>query len=466
MKRNGVMFTTRISSLGNSLRLDRSRVTPWIIFLLAALIRGFVLLIVFHYHNSQDMLNLTPDSSNYVGGAQAIISDGFLVNRRELFYFPVGYPLLLAVSFLLWGIQTLPILAVQVLLSSWTCVLIYLIALEAGLTRRVAFIAGLLGVFSITSIALSSLVLSDTVYVFLFAFSLWLLIRALHTGRLHFFLLAGTVCGGAMLVRPIGKYWPFVMVLVTLGYHFVQRARTDFRAPDLARLLRGAILGCLIACLIPVPWVIRNYRVHGFPVMAITTISARSTIAAKAMGNVVGQDYRKVQQEWEQEYLSKHAGQPRLLEGLCHQAQIKTQEVESEYPLEVVGAYAEWSWENISEPDYLLPILLPPASRTVDTISGFLRDHGLLRARFYLSIAGLIILIFGRHYRATLFLGAVYGYCACTIGAFPYQGSRYFLPGQLSGWILMATTIVFMVMILIEFTHRIQRFAKTSLNRT
>lgn len=40
-------------SCGNheSSRLDRSRITPWFIFLLAALIRGFVLLPELHYHN-------------------------------------------------------------------------------------------------------------------------------------------------------------------------------------------------------------------------------------------------------------------------------------------------------------------------------------------------------------------------------------------------------------------------------
>jgi 4-amino-4-deoxy-L-arabinose transferase-like glycosyltransferase len=418
---------------------------PLLIFLGALLVRVVVLALAYQAHSDTAMLSLTPDSINYVGAARALLHDGFLAHRSELFYFPVGYPLFLAINFFFWGEHALPILVFQILISAGTCTLVFLLAQELGLMSRLGILAGLLYTTSVTSISLSCLLLSDTLYAFVFAASLLSLVQALNSGRLLPFVSAGVLGGIATLVRPTGKFWPLAAVLVALIYYGVQRLTSASSFRFSWALLRGVAVTCLLACLIPVPWVLRNAHVHGFPVLAITTISARSTVAAKAMADVNGQNYRTIQENWEQECIGQQTDRQTSLEDFCRCAMVKTQEVEAKHPLQVIRAYAGWAWENINEPDYLLPVVLPTLEKDVASVNGFQRGNGMLRIWFYLAVAGLIILAIGKHFLPLIVLGMAYGYCACTIGAFPYQGSRYFLPGEIAGSILIATTIVFSI---------------------
>lgn len=432
-------------TLAGPYRHSRGYVFGLLIFTSALVVRILALLLGADHHGLEQMFSLTPDSVNYLTAAKTLLSGGYLAHQKELFYFPIGYSGLVAANLFIAGNNPLPLLLLQVLLSAATCLIVYSLTQLLGLTVRLGITAGLLMSFSITSIALSTLVLSDTVYTFAFATSLWLTVKAASTKNARWLYASGAVCGAAILVRPVGKYWPLALALIAAGIWWIDRFRGIDKPPWGNALSRGTIAMVLVAFLLPLTWVVRNDYVHGLPVLAITTISAPATVAAKTMGNLENRDYRLVQEDWERQYITSHLHDSDLLEGLCRQAQLNSQEVIDNHPVEFVKVYAAWSWENVNEPDYLLPVVIPALGDIAGKITGYLRAHGLLKLRFYLAVTGLLILVVGRCWKVATVLSVAYAYCAITIGAFPYQGSRYFLPGQVVGWILVATILTFSI---------------------
>lgn len=321
----------------------------------------------------------------------------------------------------------------------------------------IAILAGFFATFSITSIALSSILLSNTLFTFLFSASLVVFVRALDQRRIAQFLFAGVLTSLAILVRPIGKHWPIMMVFVALLYAW--SARTSI-VENFRRALPGfgkTMLAGLLAASLLLPWVLRNGFVHGLPVLAITTISARANVASKALGNVQGKDHREIQSEWDKSTIAELNGNPVTIAALCRGTERRMKEVERDYPFEVLKAYAVWSWENINEQDYLLPMLIPPLERANQLVNGFLKRTGLIQLRYYVACLGLIFLLIGKQYRAFVVLGAVFLYYSATVGAYPYQGSRYFLPGMIAGWILAAVAVFSLVVRVSDLFQRATR---------
>lgn len=77
--------------------------TELLIFSIALVIRLLVLLLSFQYHDTNAFLTMTTDVVNYVGAADALCNGEIFSIRNDLFYFPVGYPLFLALLFTIFG---------------------------------------------------------------------------------------------------------------------------------------------------------------------------------------------------------------------------------------------------------------------------------------------------------------------------------------------------------------------------
>ncbi len=427
------------------------------IFATALFLRLLVAYAAWSSHTPDDLLTLTPDSRNYVGAAQALSRGDIFEHRNDLFYFPPGYPLFLALHFNLFGENPIPILLLQTVLSAFTCVMLALIAIEVGLSPPVARLAGFLFAFLITSIALAAIPLSDTLYTFFFALSIWLAMRALKSGGLSAWIMIGLVCGLCILVRPIGKFWPLALMSVSARMLFIRHRIFEIRWTSLFQTLRGPVIAMFIAALCVLPWVARNARVHGLPVLAITTISAPATVAAKAAADISGKEFRAVQDEWDRKFLDQHAGEERAIDGLCRNAKYHTDSIVAHYPMAFAKVYANWTWENLHAPDYLLATAAPRFSGFANRVTEFFKSNGLLRLRFYLAVVGFLLLLIYRQFAAAMILGVTYLYCATTIGAFPYQGSRYALPAQVPGMILIAVVGVTGLQLLRWGFHRVMR---------
>ena len=67
-----------------------------------------------------------------------------------------------------------------------------------------------------------------------------------------------------------------------------------------------------------------------------------------------------------------------------------------------------------------------------------------------LSLIGFIVLLFRRQYYVALILGLIFLYYGLLGGFGPWQGSRYFYPGQISWAILCSISLVTIVQFVIK----------------
>lgn len=170
-------------------------------------------------------------------------------------YFPPGYPVALGALF--WianhvGLdQHLPGVAsgFNVVLGTATIGLLALVARRLFGWRTAAVVAVVLAVFP-TLIGYSSLMLSETLFVFLVAvallLALWHPLTAVHSGLVRLGL-ASFVLGLALLVRPVGA-----LLVVALLVGIVLAGGGARRV-----LLRAGVVVVVVAAVL-VPWAVRN----------------------------------------------------------------------------------------------------------------------------------------------------------------------------------------------------------------
>jgi 4-amino-4-deoxy-L-arabinose transferase-like glycosyltransferase len=192
---------------------------------------------------------ITSDAAGYLDQATRLAEgEGFVTPEgRPASYRSPGYPFLLSLFLRVLDEHYYLIFAFQALLSVLTCLLIYSLAGRCypGCRKQVIFLLSLLYLpFAYYAQAL----LAETVFVFLFLSSLWLLILSMKENR-RLLLPAGIAAGLAALTKPF-----FVLILILLPlWPFL--ARKEHR-----RILwKKIFLFVLFALLTISPWTIRNY---------------------------------------------------------------------------------------------------------------------------------------------------------------------------------------------------------------
>ena len=228
-----------------------------LIFIIALLLRLSFMFLLHQRYTSEDLLNQKYDPGEYVGVAEYLIGlrsdyeNGLLIRG-------VGYPLFIATSFLLLGYNAWSILLPQVIISSVTCVLIYLIAREViGNHYNAAFMAGLLAAFSLTSISLSVNFLSETLFQVLVVYSFYLLVKGFKCNNLLFFIASGVFSGYASLVRMTNVLWPcfIIMAIFIMPKYYLPHPKKDI-------LLKCGVF-TIITLLFVGCWSERNFLIHG-----------------------------------------------------------------------------------------------------------------------------------------------------------------------------------------------------------
>ena len=187
-----------------------------------------------------------------IAGGYGYVYD--LQSRNPTAAWPVGYPVFLALFFLITGPSILVAKLLNVLLSIAVVYLSYLIT-SWLLDRRVAWISALLLAILPGLIVYVGLVSSDLLFMALvlaaFALSLRPVVGDRPPRRLVLLnpLLVGVIAGGAALTRPPGlvliAFWAFVRVLT---------GRSEW--PSLWRWASLVVVGALVVL---APWCIRNY---------------------------------------------------------------------------------------------------------------------------------------------------------------------------------------------------------------
>lgn len=165
-----------------------------------------------------------------------------------------GYPALLSVVYTLFGENNMAVVGVQILIDSLTCVVIGLIA-ESVMSRGF-LVAGLISALNLNMIILSGMILTDTLFLFLFSlFILFAFYYLKHPAKLHIFY-SVSFLSLATLVRPVSYFLiPLLLLLLIAG--LIQR-----------KIKLKKILHTVLIYLIPVVIVFgathyRNYDQYG-----------------------------------------------------------------------------------------------------------------------------------------------------------------------------------------------------------
>ncbi len=386
------------------------------------------------------------------------IAEGTDAYEGGYFFFGPGYAYFLALNDIFFDGRIVLILLVNILLSSFSCLLIYLLGMLLTRSYAVSITAALLAAVSYTSIVLSNMVMSDTLYFFLSLAALTIYLKALSTNRWLLYILAGILTGMAALVRSVGQFWPVVMIVIVLAV----LVRSDrFYLP--IHLRRHTVVKAAVAILIPVvvmtAWMARNDRVHGVFTMAITSANGPANVAAVTLERREGISSKTIMQNWLDEY-KESLDRPELSLGDIYRAyRIHTREViDSLGWSAVIGTYLSLVWENLTEINYLHRALIPRLNDFTIPLEKKIMGSVLHLLCFLLSIFGVIVLIAKHRCRVAIILGTIYLYYAAMIGSFRWQGSRYFFPGQIAWSILVAVSLVFIGRLFIGAGHRM--FAK------
>jgi len=171
------------------------------------------------------------------------------------------YPMYLAGIRLLSGFEQWEnwVAASQYLMGALICVLIVLLGTQIS-NARVGLLAGTMAIFYLDLIYMSVAFLRETLCIFLFLSALSAFVFFLKGGGRRWFLVSSALFGIGVLGRPeTALVGPLLIIL--FWTRLKERLRKDFALAGTAILL--AILPLLL-------WNVRNYRVHGHPVLFST----------------------------------------------------------------------------------------------------------------------------------------------------------------------------------------------------
>lgn len=207
--------------------------------------------------------NFVIDEREYFGAAHMLAEGrGFSFFDTALWLRPPIYVLFLAP---LIGVGDQAVLLAQSILSALTLLPLALIGASLG-GRRAARWTGALGALYLPFTLFAGLLLSETLFVFLFAWAIWALLCAVQeAGSGRYWLwpaVAGALFGLATLTRATAlAFLPLAAVWLLVVMKSSGRSRGWVAA--------GVFLVCGIAVL--VPWTVRNYIAYGRLVAVDTT---------------------------------------------------------------------------------------------------------------------------------------------------------------------------------------------------
>lgn len=236
-------------------------------FLAPALILRLSVLLIAWSHPER---TLTNDSPSYIEPAQYLLRDAVYTHPSAL-RTPV-YPLFLAVIYGLFGENQFYVVLAQVLLGLLTLYLTYKLSNELFPAQK--NLAGILFLaWGSESILSPFYVMTETLFTFLLVCTLLAVLAYFRSSKYSWLVVCGALSGLAILCRPIAVYFPGMILLLLMWEH---------RQKPAGWLKAGAIY-ISVALFIVVPWVVRNDRVVGTPVVSTITGDSLLFYSANAL---------------------------------------------------------------------------------------------------------------------------------------------------------------------------------------
>ena len=188
---------------------------------------------------------LISDDIDYVAlGKSLAHGEGFQLDGHATAFRPPGYPILLALSFRLFGESLLPVRVVQAAADLLSCFVLFLLGRRLFSERAGLIGAGIFALFPV-EVLYVSIMMTETVFTTLLL--LYLLICTGTKASWNTGIVAGIVLGAATFVRPT--------ILLLPAAVFIVRWMTGWKPGENLKAL-GITAGT--ALLILSPWLIRN----------------------------------------------------------------------------------------------------------------------------------------------------------------------------------------------------------------
>ncbi|NOX98091.1 MAG: phospholipid carrier-dependent glycosyltransferase [Nitrospirae bacterium] len=213
-----------------------------IIFISALIIRILFVLL---------MPQEAPDTKRYDDIALSLLSRGDFSTAQGDPAISDGpiYPLFLAAIFSIFGHSLTAVRLIQAIIDSFTCLIIYLIALQMNQRKSIAILASAMAAIYPELIASSAFVLTETLFTFLLSVSTLLLLRAKFKESKVLAVISGIFFGITILCRAVALLIPPFLFLSFLFFSNRKRNLSLITILTIAMLLTIA------------PWTIRNFLV-------------------------------------------------------------------------------------------------------------------------------------------------------------------------------------------------------------
>lgn len=172
-----------------------------------------------------------------------------------------GYILFLALIYRIFGHSILVVKIVQSIFISLSCIITYKIGMDL-FNERIGYYSALVTALHPAFIIISSHIITESMFTFLFAVSILYLVLAMKKRSLKLYLLSGIFLGVSTQVRFTPIFFPF----------FIFAGLFLFYKKKLYALKASATI-LLAVIIIAVPWTIRNYLLSNYAILPLEEYS-------------------------------------------------------------------------------------------------------------------------------------------------------------------------------------------------
>ncbi len=244
-------------------------------------------------------LAIANDSDRYVPIGSAILEGQALVpdaTHTGLLLNTVGYPLFLAVVFLILGHGAGDIALAQLAMSGLLALVVYL-ALERSIGAASAFVSALILLIDPLTILWSMTILTESLLAVVFGLAAVAITAWAQSERPATLILAGILAGLACLVKP------YILVVVGVwaaALFFHPGPDGVSRGRRLLVGLRRALLFVAPTVLLAAPWVIRNALIWDCPgLSSVDRVTMRDFVGAKILSEAEHVPLDQIQAEFQ-----------------------------------------------------------------------------------------------------------------------------------------------------------------------
>jgi len=418
--------------------MKRHRYTiPALLFATALILRLVFFFIMLSDLGADHLIDQYQDPIKYVRAAEFLFGRAD-IGKTELYLVGPGYPLLIGLCTPGGSSAFWPVLIIQIILSTFTCVLIYRTALFLLGNSWIATTAGFLAVVSPTSISLANAVVSETLFFFLQVLSLYLFFKAIGKNQWRIAVFAGLTGGATVLVRSAAMLFPLVLIISGLLMPVVTSAIPR------RQIVIKSIVVALIMLALPTLWGVRNLIVHDtFTVSSTGLLAAKTYLAAKV--TIEGEkrhirEFKQIRDSLYQVSLANYEQNRYKQDQQESMNMIKS--TFSRHPSLFIKHYLLMVFYNSTSISSLQHVQIPGYSASIRSIERIVHGSFFNPAVLVMSLLGFVVLLRINFATAFMLLLPVL-YFAFISGVTFGQGSRIFFPAMITQAILVAVTLVF-----------------------